>query len=150
VPTRVSTRVEPDLTVGPSASGRPAKDEDWSRGIIAVDIPAAAQVYTISAPARHPKFCWKEQSDAGWECRYTEGHVDRWARWLQWRPGQPSPRGSAFKRYQITFQNESSSGGAGGRGLTRNAMLIVCYQDPGSTRPVSFGTAVVPGYGRRR
>ena len=82
------------ITVGPSRSGRPARDQDWSRGTVAVDIPASAQVYTIAAPSRHQKFCWKEESNAGWECRYTEGHVDRWARWLQWRPGQPSPKGA--------------------------------------------------------
>jgi hypothetical protein len=136
------------ITVGPSRDAHPAKDEDWSRGIVAVDIPASAQLYTISAAARHPKFCWKEQSDAGWECRSTEGHVNRWARWLQWRPGQPSPRGSAFKRYQVTFQNESSSGGSDGRGLTRNAMLIVCYQGP-SVTPTTFGPSVIRRYPRR-
>jgi hypothetical protein len=127
------------ITVGPSASARPAKDTDWSRGTISVDIPATAQLLTVSAPARHPKFCWKEESSTGWECRYTEGHIDRWARWLMWRPGQPSPRGSNYKRYQVTFQNESSSGGPGGRGLTRNAMLTVCYRDTTVTKPIVFG-----------
>ncbi len=109
------------VTVPPSKDAHPADHNAWSMAYITVDIPVDAEIFEVSGPAKHPKFCWKEQADTTFGCMYSEGPTDKWGRWRDWHPGQPSPKGHDFKRYEVRFQNESTD-------RTRNALLIVCYK----------------------